>query len=302
MVQSIYIKHQQSGKLDEVEQELFNKLKRCNLCPRNCEVNRLNNEIGVCKTGRYAKIASYGPHFGEEYCLVGKNGSGTIFFSHCNLLYSFCQNYDISHEGYGSEMTEEQIAEIMIELQERGCHNINLVSPSHVISQIFRAVRIACLKGLHIPVVYNTGGYDSVQSLKYLAYITDIYMPDFKFSNANIAAKTCNAPHYFDVAKVAIREMHRQAGNLQTNAQGIAIKGLIIRHLVMPNDVCGTEKIMDFIANDLSKASFINMMQQYRPCGTVHAITELNRPITQNEYKHAVNTAKRKGLIRIKTT
>lgn len=293
-----YIESCNSGKLSEVKDSLIRELSYCQLCPRNCRVNRLEGETGICKTGRKAMVSSYNAHFGEESCLVGTHGSGTIFFTHCNLLCTFCQNYEISHLGRGVEMSDDSIASIMLELQERGCHNINFVTPSHVIPQIVSAVEIACKQGLTIPLVYNSGGYDSVESLKMLDGIIDIYMPDFKFSRTDTASETCDAPDYFEVAKRAIKEMHRQVGVLETDERGIAQSGLLIRHLVMPDDAAGTEKIMEFLAEEVSKDTFINIMDQYNPCGRIDRNTGLGRSLTYREYREAVHMAVSKGLHR----
>jgi putative pyruvate formate lyase activating enzyme len=243
-------------------------------------------------------VSSYNAHFGEESCLVGTHGSGTIFFTHCNLLCTFCQNYDISHLGRGLEMSDEGIAPIMLELQERGCHNINFVTPSHVIPQIVTAVEIACRKGLKIPLIYNSGGYDSVESLKHLDGIIDIYMPDFKFSRTDTASETCNAPDYFEVARQAIKEMHRQVGDLEMDEKGIAKRGLLIRHLVMPDDLAGTESIMEFLADEISKDTYVNIMDQYYPCGKVDRNSSYGKSLSSGEYRSAVHMAISKGLHR----
>ena len=257
----------------------FEKLKDCHLCPRNCGVDRTSGETGMCKTGVRAVVASYAPHFGEEAPLVGRKGSGTIFFTHCNLLCNFCQNYDISHEGQGIEVSKSHLARIMLELQLMGCHNINFVTPSHVIPQILSALEIAVEHGLNIPLVYNTSGYDHVESLKLIDGIVDIYMPDFKFWDSEVAKETCNAADYSDKAKAAIIEMHRQVGDLEI-IDGIAKRGLLVRHLVMPNSLAGTMDIMNFLANEISLNTYINVMPQYRPCGDVFSNPDLSRSIT----------------------
>ncbi len=291
-----YIEAEKSGKLEQVKQLLFDKLKRCDLCPRNCQVNRLDNKKGVCRTGKLAMVSSFGPHYGEEDCLVGRGGSGTIFFTNCNLLCCFCQNYDISHLGRGEEVSDAQLAEIMLILQAKGCHNINLVTPTHVIPQIVAALQIACNHGLTIPIVYNSGGYETVESIKLLEGIVDIYMPDFKFSDSRVAAETCNAPDYFETAKTAIAEMHRQVGDLKVDSRGIACRGLLVRHLVMPENLAGTEEIMEFIANEISENTFVNIMSQYRPCGNIEPGSVLNRPVTRDEFRQACEIARSKGL------
>jgi len=294
-----YIILMKNGNLKRIRENLLDHLKSCDLCPRNCKVNRMEDERGICKTGRYAMVSSYGPHFGEESCLVGTYGSGTIFFTNCNLLCSFCQNFEISHQGRGNEVSDGDLALIMLELQKRGCHNINLVTPSHVIPQIVSAVAIAAENGLHIPLVYNTGGYDSVRSLRLLNGIIDIYMPDLKFSNPEFAQKACNAPDYFEVAKKAIIEMHHQTGNLKINKKGMAFQGLLVRHLVMPEDIAGAEKIMNFISTFISLDTFINIMDQYYPCGEADKGFVPGRPVTNQEYRKVIEIAKSKGLHRI---
>lgn len=298
MFTSSYIQAYKCGYLLPLRDSLLRELGSCTLCPRHCQVNRLEGEKGICKTGRQAMVSSYHPHFGEERCLVGRNGSGTIFFTNCNLLCSFCQNYSISHQGNGEEVTDEELAAMMLHLQKQGCHNINFVTPSHVIPQIVSAVAIACEQGLNIPLVYNSGGYDSVESIQMLEGIIDIYMPDLKFSDPVIARETCNAPDYFEVAKKAIREMHRQVGDLKMNSQGIATRGLLVRHLVMPEDAAGTGKIMEFLANEISKDTFVNIMDQYYPCGETWKKCKLGRAITYQEYLKAMNIASSAGLSR----
>jgi putative pyruvate formate lyase activating enzyme len=274
-------------------------LKTCTICPRKCGVNRLENEIGHCKTGRQAIVSCFHPHFGEEPELVGNHGSGTLFFSHCNLLCNFCQNFDISHLGDGRSVTNEELAGIMLELQRVGCHNINLVTPTHVVPQIFAALAIARKKGLTVPIVYNSSGYDRVSTLKSLAGLVDIYMPDFKFWSAEIADLTCSAPDYPDVARKAITEMHRQVGSLRTNQAGIARKGLLIRHLVLPENLAGTREISEFISNHISPDTYVNIMPQYRPCGLAHQIEGLNRRLTAKEYLTAIKNARDQGLTRL---
>lgn len=274
-------------------------LKACSLCPRKCGSNRLENETGYCKTGKNAVICSFHPHFGEEPELVGTHGSGTIFFSYCNLLCNFCQNFEISHLGEGRDVTEKELAGIMLELQQMGCHNINLVTPTHVVSQIISALEIAHKKGLTVPIVYNSSGYDRVSTLKLLEGLIDIYMPDFKFWSSAVAEKTCNAPDYPEVARKAIMEMHRQVGSLQTNRAGIAQKGLLIRHLVLPDNLAGTGDIAEFIAKKISPDTYVNIMPQYRPCGLAHQTEGLDRRLTAKEYLGAIKIAGDQGLTRI---
>lgn len=277
--------------------ELYKLLENCTLCPRRCKVNRLNNEKGFCGVGLLPLVSSVGPHFGEEPELVGRNGSGTIFFAGCNLGCLFCQNYDISHLRYGDEISTKDLAKEMLVLQRIGCHNINLVTPSHVVPQIVEALAYAVEKGLDIPIVFNTGGYDSLETLKLLEGIIDIYMPDAKYSNPDAAKKYSNAEDYPDVMKTAIKEMHRQAGDLVVQ-KGIAVKGLLVRHLVMPEGLAGTRAIMHFIATEISKDTYVNIMDQYRPCYKAVDFPEIDRRITQGEYEEAVGEAKAEGLWR----
>ena len=274
-------------------------LAQCRLCPRRCGANRLSGETGICRTGRRAVVASAHPHFGEEPELVGVNGSGTIFFTHCSLGCRFCQNADISHEGYGSAVDDAALAGMMLELQAMGCHNINFVTPSHVVPQILAAVLIAAENGLRIPLVYNSSGYDSVSTLALLEGVIDIYMPDFKFWDAQIAEATCSAPDYPETARRAILEMQRQVGTLRTDARGIALQGLIIRHLVLPGDLSGTAAIAQFIASQLDTDSYVNVMPQYRPCGETSAVEALNRRLKPSEFAAAVAAARQAGLTRL---
>jgi putative pyruvate formate lyase activating enzyme len=274
-------------------------METCSLCPRACGVNRLEGETGYCRTGRKAKVASFNAHFGEEGPLVGRYGSGTIFISSCNLLCIFCQNYDISHLAEGTEVEPEQVAAMMLYLAERGCHNINFVTPSHVVPQIIEALVPAIEQGLEVPLVYNSGGYDSKQTLQLLDGIFDIYMPDFKFWDGKWADRFCKAPDYRDIATESIKEMHRQVGDLVLDKEGIAVKGLLVRHLVMPEQVAGTSEIMEFLAREISPNTYVNVMDQYRPCGSADKDEFINRRLTSREYKNAVDAAKKAGLTRL---
>jgi putative pyruvate formate lyase activating enzyme len=256
-------------------------------------------ETGFCSTGKRAKVASFNAHFGEEDPLVGRHGSGTIFISSCNLLCSFCQNYEISHLAEGEEVDAKDIASMMIHLYQMGCHNINFVTPTHVVPQIVEALIPAIEQGLDIPLVYNSGGYDSEETFALLDGIFDIYMPDFKFWDDTRAETYCNAAEYRMRAIEAIREMHRQVGDLMSDEDGIAIKGLLVRHLVMPNNVAGTEEIMEFLATEISKNTYVNVLDQYRPCGTAHEDEMINRRLTAKEYTEAVEAAKKAGLTRL---
>lgn len=294
-----YIESSKNGLLRERIKQANAMLTECTLCPRKCKVNRLTNEKGTCKTGRSAMVSSYAPHFGEESPLVGFKGSGTIFFTHCNLLCNFCQNYDISHEGRGEETSNEGLAACMIQLQDIGCHNINFVTPSHVVPQILSALEIAIDRGLQVPIIYNTGGYDSIETLKLLEGIVDIYMPDFKFWEKDIAHQTCKAADYPEVARLAVKEMYKQVGDLQINSLGIAERGLLIRHLVMPECLAGTRGVMKFISKEISPHTYINIMPQYRPCGEACSIEGLGRSITKEEYTEALEIAQDEGIHRL---
>ncbi len=298
MTNPIYLETFKNGLLQEKIKQAYNLLENCSLCPRKCGVNRLEDEKGICKTGKKAMVSSYNAHFGEEAPLVGRSGSGTIFFTNCNLLCNFCQNYDISHEGHGHEVTDEELAEMMLLLQSRRCNNINFVTPSHVVPQILSALEIAIEKGLSVPLVYNTGGYDNVETLKLLEGVFDIYMPDFKFWDSEVANKTCNAPDYPEVVRKAVAEMHRQVGDLVIDKNGIASSGLLIRHLVLPKGLAGTREIAEFIANKISSNTYVNIMPQYRPCGKSYEMEELSNFLTQKEYNNAVQSAKEEGLWR----
>jgi putative pyruvate formate lyase activating enzyme len=297
--QPAYLKLYQEGKLRERVDLLYKKLERCTICPRGCEVNRLEDEKGYCRTGKQAIVSSLGPHFGEESCLVGSSGSGTIFFTHCNLGCKFCQNYDISHLGYGDWVEEEDLAEMMLRLQRIGCHNINFVTPTHAVPQILRALLLAIEKGLNLPLVYNSGGYDSVSTLKVLDGIFDIYMPDFKYYDPGVSEKYSNAPDYPEIAKKALKEMHRQVGDLVLDNKGIALRGLLIRHLVLPDNLSGTKEAMRFISKEISPNSYVNVMEQYRPAFKALDFPRLNRGITQKEYLEAIKIAKDAGLTRL---
>ncbi len=269
------------------------------MCPHQCKVNRLEEEKGKCKTGKKAQISSFGPHFGEERPLVGRYGSGTIFFTNCNLSCVFCQNYDISHLGQGYEVEEKKIAEIMLSLQNMGCHNINFVTPTHVVPQIVKALSLAVENGLRVPLVYNSGGYDSVSTLELLDGMVDIYMPDLKYSDDRIARRYCNAQDYSSAARAAIKEMHRQVGDLVMDEGGVALRGLLVRHLVLPEDLAGTKQAMKFIAEDVSRNTYVNLMDQYHPCFKADEYSPLDRRITQKEFTQAVKIAQELGIDRL---
>lgn len=279
----------------ELIAEFYKLLNPCQLCPRECKVNRLKGEIGNCKAGFRPKVSSYHQHFGEEFCLVGRFGSGTIFFTHCNLHCIYCQNYDISQLGLGREINIKALAQMMLDLQELGCHNINLVTPTPWVPQIIEALAIAQENGLHLPVVYNCGGYESIKTLKLLEDIIDIYMPDIKYGNNENGEKYSKVPDYWDVVRQALKEMHRQVGDLIIE-DGIATKGLIIRHLVLPNNLAASESVFRFISREISKNSFINVMDQYHPSYRANEYRELNRRISPEEYRNTLRILEQFGL------
>ncbi len=288
-----------SGILSEKVNEAFSILKECTLCPRECRVNRISGEIGFCKTGVKPFISSYGPHFGEERPLVGRFGSGTIFMGNCNLGCIFCQNYSISHLGEGIEISFEKVADIMIELQKQGCHNINLVTPTHQMPMLLKSILIASEKGLRIPIVYNCGGYESIHAIQILDGVIDIYMPDFKYWDPLMAEKYSKAKNYPEIARKALKEMHSQVGDLIIDKRGIALRGLLVRHLVLPERIAGTMDVVNFIASEISHNTYINIMDQYHPCFKAFDHPPLNRRITKEEYEEALNFAIRAGLKRI---
>jgi putative pyruvate formate lyase activating enzyme len=274
------------------------QLKSCSICPRACAANRLAGETGTCRVGRFAQVSSYFPHQGEEDCLRGWGGSGTIFMTSCNLRCVFCQNFDISHSERGQEVSPVRLAEMMLELQAAGCHNINWVTPSHSVPQLLEALALAAEAGLRLPVVYNTSAYDSLATLELLDGVVDIYMPDFKFWGRSHARRYMSAPDYPEVARAALKEMHRQVGDLQMDADGLATRGVLVRHLVMPGDVAGTKEILTFLAEQLSPDTYVNVMAQYHPAGKVspEKYSEINRRATTHEYARAVQTAQDLGL------
>ncbi len=271
-------------------------LSPCRLCPRECHVDRLHGEVGSCNAGSILTISSYHQHFGEEPPLVGRHGSGTIFLAHCNLHCVYCQNYEISQRGMGHETTLQECSRMMLRLQALGCHNINFVTPTPWIPQIVEALRIAQDEGLHVPIVYNCGGYESVETLKLLEGIVDIYMPDIKYADDGCAKKYSDAPHYWDVVRKALKEMHRQVGDLVLD-HGIAQRGLLIRHLVMPENIAGSKACFEFIRKELSETTVVNVMAQYYPTHKAHNYPEINRRITAREYRDALAELERCGLV-----
>jgi putative pyruvate formate lyase activating enzyme len=294
-----YLKTHEQGLLPEIAQKANDMLQACTVCPRNCGVDRIQDENGFCKAGYLPEVSSYSPHFGEENPLVGRHGSGTIFFTHCNLGCLFCQNYSISHRGDGRKISIQQLAKVMLELQRLGCHNINFVSPTHFVPQIISALHLAIEMGLAVPLVYNTGGYDSVETLRLLDGIFDIYMPDFKYSQGEIAEKYSQAPDYPHIAKQAIKEMFRQVGDLQIDEQGVALRGLLVRHLVLPEGLAGTKDTMQFLAKEISQNTYVNIMDQYHPCGNIPHDSPLRRRVTQQEYEESIAIAKEEGITRL---
>ncbi|MBW1675202.1 MAG: radical SAM protein [Deltaproteobacteria bacterium] len=294
-----YLETHNRGLLKEKIDQAYEILKACTLCPRACGVDRLSDEKGICQTGEHAIVSSFNAHFGEESPLVGNHGSGTIFFARCNLLCIFCQNYDISHEGQGVEFSSEQLARAMLFLQDRGCHNINFVTPTHVVPQILAALDKAIEGGLRVPLVYNTGGYDRSETLAILDGVFDIYMPDFKYWDPKVAEELSDAPDYPEVAREALKEMHRQVGDLVMDEQGIAQRGVLIRHLVLPEGLAGTRQVMRFLAREISPNSYVNIMAQYRPCGRASEVPALRRSITDEEYQEAIQMAHDEGINRL---
>jgi putative pyruvate formate lyase activating enzyme len=287
------------GDLHERAANLAARLSECDICPRICRVNRKAGERGVCGVGKNAVVASFGPHFGEEAPLVGYNGSGTVFFSGCNLRCVFCQNYEISHQVEGSEVSAERLADIFLSIRSMGCHNLNLVTPTHVTPQVLEALSIAASRGLAIPVVYNCGGYESVDALRQLEGVVDIYMPDVKYLDAEAAARYCDAPDYPEVVCAALAEMSRQVGPLSLDRHGIARRGLLVRHLVMPGETSTTRQVIDFLADGIGKDTYLNLMNQYRPCGRALEFPEIGRRTSGSEWREARNYALEKGLFRL---
>lgn len=289
---------EERGLLKEKVEQAYAILERCRLCPRSCGVNRLAGRKGYCRSpGKVAVVYGAHPHFGEELPLVGSFGSGTIFFSHCNLRCVFCQNWPIAHEGLGKEVQDEDIAEMMLYLQRLGCHNINVVTPTHVMPNIVGATRIALQKGLKVPLVYNTGGYDSLEAVKLLDGIVDIYLPDLKFMEGSQSRMyTGGAADYPEVAKKAIKEMYRQVGDLLVHEQGVALRGLMIRHLVMPNRIAGTKEFVQWVARELSPTVYVNIMAQYRVEHRAFEYPKIARAITVEEFVEAVKWAEEAGL------
>jgi putative pyruvate formate lyase activating enzyme len=295
----VYIETFKKGLLKKKADLAWDILKSCVLCPRKCEIDRQSGQKGICETGANAMVSSYNSHFGEEAPLVGSHGSGTIFFTHCNLLCIFCQNFDISHQGSGVKISNEQLADLILGLQNMGCHNINFVTPTHVVPHILKALEFAVEGGLSIPLIYNSSAYDSVETLKILEGVFDIYMPDFKFWSSDNAKSSCDAEDYPKIARNALIEMHRQVGDLKIDDNGIARRGLLIRHLVLPAEYSGTREVMRFIAQKISPNSYVNIMAQYRPCGRASEIEALSDHLSSDDYEAALQMAKSEGLTRL---
>jgi len=281
--------------LHERANQLFASLASCEICPRRCRVNRLEGEIGFCGVGAEALFASSGPHFGEEDVLVGRGGSGTIFFAGCNLGCIFCQNYEISHGRVGRPAAPADVARVMLRLEQRGCANINFVTPTHVTPQVMKAILIAREGGLTVPIVYNCGGYESLDTLRALDGFVEIYMPDAKYAEAGPARELSAAPDYPEVNRAALREMHRQVGDLAIEG-GLATRGLLVRHLVLPNGLAGSKAVLDFLATELSPRTYVNVMAQYRPCYRAGECPKVDRPITPQEFREAHAYAAQLGL------
>lgn len=286
-----------SGELQRRVAAAYARLEACDLCARECGANRREGTRGTgCRTGKRARVSSFGPHWGEEDPLVGSGGSGTIFFAGCNLHCLFCQNYEISHLDEGEEVEPEDLAQMMLTLQARGCHNVNLVSPSHVVPPILAGLLIAAQAGLRLPIVYNTGGYDSYKTLALLDGLVDIYMPDMKYADAAVGRRLSEVSDYPAVNQAAVKDMYRQVGDLAADEDGVARRGLLVRHLVLPNDLAGTAAIVRFLRDEISPTTYINVMSQYRPCYRASELPSLGRRITAAEYAAAVRLAEEAGL------
>jgi len=273
-------------------------LRSCRLCPRRCGVDRLAGELGACRVGAQPMVSSYSAHFGEERPLVGRGGSGTIFLTYCNLRCLFCQNYDISHLGGGEVISIEDLAAMMCELQRRGCHNLNWVTPTHQVPMLVEALLRARSQGVRLPIVYNCGGYESVETLRLLDGIVDIYMPDAKYSDNEVGRRLSGVPDYWDRCQEALTEMHRQVGDLWIGEDGLARRGLLVRHLVLPQNLAGTAEVMPFLAS-LSRHTYVNVMPQYRPMHRAREWPALTRPITRDEFQEAIRAALEAGLTRL---
>lgn len=300
MADPAYLDLHRDGRLAERAAEASAHLRRCDLCARDCRVDRTRTVRGAaCRTGVDCVVSSFGPHHGEERPLSGVRGSGTIFFAWCNLRCLACQNWEISWIGTGRAVTTAELATMMLSLQRQGCHNINLVSPSHVVAQVVAAVAMAAGHGLRLPLVYNTGGYDSPEALRLLDGIVDIYMPDMKFGDDGVARRYAKVRGYPAVNRAAVREMHRQVGDLVLNADGVAVRGLLVRHLVLPGGLAGTREVLAFLADEISPRTYVNIMTQYRPCHRAGEIRELGQRPSPAEFQEAFDIARSLGLMRL---
>jgi putative pyruvate formate lyase activating enzyme len=291
-----YLRLAKSGELENRIENLYNILGSCELCPRKCRVNRLEGEKGVCKSGKELVVSSYSPHFGEEKPLVGTGGSGTIFLTSCNLLCIYCQNYEISHLKYGEVTSNPKLARYMMNLQHKGCHNINFVTPTHFAPQLVKAIQLAVPYGFRLPIVWNCSGYENVDVLKLLEGIIDIYMPDIKYSQSKPAKEYSCAPDYFERCKESVIEMHRQVGDLKLDKGGISHKGILIRHLVLPNNLAGSEEVLKFVAEKISINSYVNIMSQYRPAGLAYKYEKIRRRPNIREVYKVIEKAHDLGL------
>jgi len=296
LIELPYLSLYETGELKNREKKLNEILKNCQLCPRKCKVNRLKNEKGFCQAGKNITFSLAQPHFGEEPILTGENGSGTIFFTYCNLHCVYCQNYEISQLGQGKEITPRELAKIMINLQNKRVHNINLVSPTHFIPQIIQALILAIPQGFHLPLVYNTSGYERAEILKLLQGIIDIYLSDMRYSDDKIAEKYSGVSNYVHYNRLAIKEMFNQVGNPILSSQDVIQRGLIIRYLVLPNDIAGSKNTFRFLAKKVSQDVYVSLMAQYFPCFKAKNYPLINRPITHNEYQNVLDSFHKKGL------
>lgn len=291
-----YLNLYESGGLDKIIEKVFSMLECCSICPRKCKVNRLKGQHGFCKTGLKANVCSFMAHHGEEPPISGTNGSGTIFFTNCNMGCVYCQNYEFSQLGQGREVEFEELANFMLELQKLGCHNINLVTPTHVMPQILKSLKIAISKGLNLPLVYNSGSYELPEIIKLLEGIVDIYLPDMRYADEGMSVKYSNAPDYPRYNQESVKEMHRQVGIANIDNQGIIKSGLVIRHLALPNNISGTEKTMKFIAEEISQDTYISLMSQYLPYHKASEFKDISRRLLEKEYKEAKEIMGKYGL------
>jgi putative pyruvate formate lyase activating enzyme len=296
-IEPSYLRLEREGELERRERLLWERFAACECCPRGCGVNRLDGETGFCSSTARLKVHAAAPHFGEERALVGRHGSGTVFFSNCNLLCCFCQNWEINHRGDGRFISHRSLARMMMGLQGMHCHNINLVTPTHVVPHIVKALRLAIGMGLRIPLVYNTSAYDALEVVRLLDGVVDIYLPDFKYQDGELAGRySSGATDYPEVAAAVIKEMHRQVGRLEVDESGIAQRGLIIRHLVMPHNIAGTDRFVRWVAEELTPDTYVNIMAQYRPEHRAHEYPKIARRINAEEWRQALSWAEQAGL------